>query len=87
MTIDFPYYDDKLNELAYSIIKQAVDDWRWLCEGNKERGDCNFTELERFFEVDSRDYLLEDGVADRIYKKLKAERRKALKREKRKAHM
>jgi hypothetical protein len=63
-------------ELASAIVIQAVDDWRYLCEGNKPTRDCNFNELDRFFKGGCNGYI--DGeLAERIYAKLKMERRVA----------
>jgi hypothetical protein len=69
-----------VKSLATAVILQAVRDWRYLCKGGKETGDCNFEELEQFFESECENYLTGINMtANGIYK--------ALKREKRKAHM
>ena len=35
--------------LAVAIVLQAGNDWNKLCEGFEETADCNFDELECFF--------------------------------------
>ena len=37
--------------LAVAIVEQAVDDWRYLCNGGKETGRCNYGELQYFIET------------------------------------
>lgn len=63
-------------ELVYAVVMQAVRDWRSLCKGSKETKDCNFKELERFFENDCAGYV-DAETAERIYERMKKERRKA----------
>lgn len=63
-------------ELASAIVIQAVDDWRYLCEGNKPTRDCNFNELDRFFKGGCSGYI-DQELSERIYRKLRAEKRKA----------
>lgn len=64
------------NELALAVVKQAVNDWRGLCEGKiKENKDCNFHELEQFFEGGCGFYLYQTGISpSRIYRELCRER-------------
>ena len=44
--------------LAVAIIAQAAEDWRDLCEGKTETGDCNFIELTGFFKNEAKMYLI-----------------------------
>ena len=44
------YHEDKLDDLCVAIIRQAVDDWRYLHAGGQETDDCNFNELTEFFD-------------------------------------
>lgn len=64
--------------LATAVILQAVRDWRYLCKGGKETGNCNFEELQQFFESECENYLQSSQVASRIYRQMKAERRRAV---------
>ena len=58
-----------------AILKQAVDDWRLLCNGSNETWDRNFKELEHAFEHELDFYLqASDLKAETIYAKLKKER-------------
>lgn len=65
-----------IQDLIYAIVMQAVRDWRSLCKGTEETKDCNFKELERFFENDCGGYT-DAETAKQIYDKMKKERRKA----------
>lgn len=67
-----------LNNIAYAVVNQAIDDWRYLCQGGEPAGDCNFRELERFFEREYANYM-DDETAARIYKMLKLERGRMVK--------
>lgn len=61
--------------LSYAIVLQAIEDWRWLCEGNKESCARNFIELEKFFKKGCDTYLLGTDIrAKDILKKLMHER-------------
>lgn len=44
--------------LAIAVIAQAAIDWRDLCEGKTETGDCNFAELTSFFKNEAKIYLM-----------------------------
>ena len=67
--------DQELKSLAVAVVIQAVSDWRFLCNGGTATGDCNFEELEQFFERECENYLSgTDMSASEIYEKLKAER-------------
>lgn len=66
---------NKEDALLGAIIERAAMDWRALCRGQKPTSDCNFAELERFFEVDCPNYY-QIGVGE-IYRWLKAERGQA----------
>ena len=64
------------NNLAIAVVHRAIEDWRYLCAGGKETRNCNFRELELFFENNCNGFL--DGTsipADRIYNLLKREKR------------
>lgn len=63
-------------ELASAIVIQAVDDWRYLCNFGIPAGGCNFTELETFFRGGCGGYI-DQELSERIYQKLRAEKRKA----------
>ena len=62
------------NNLALSIVRQAINDWRDLCkmteeEREKKQGQFNFDEIEQFFKNDCEGYLDDTDIsADRIYK-------------------
>jgi hypothetical protein len=71
MTLD----NTAVRELTTAIVRQAVDDWRYLCKGGEPRDDCDFGELTRFFESGCAGYISQ-GAAERIYKKLREERRR-----------
>lgn len=58
--------------LVWAVIERAAMDWRALCRGQKPTSDCNFSELERFFDVDCPD-CYQIGVGE-IYRRLKVER-------------
>lgn len=66
---------NKEEALLGAVIERAAMDWRALCRGQKPTSDCNFAELERFFEVDCPNYY-QIGVGE-IYRRLKAERGQA----------
>ena len=67
--------DDNAMRLITGIFRQAVDDWRLLCNGSNETWDRNFKELEHAFEHELDFYLqASDLKADTIYQKLKKER-------------
>ena len=56
--------------LAVATVLQAGKDWNRLCEGFEETADCNFIELECFFN-ECAPYLSMTGYsANRILKKL-----------------
>lgn len=71
------------NNLALSIVRQAIDDWQKLCkmseeEQVKEQSRYNFDEIERFFKNDCCGYLGDvDISAERIYRVLAMERNRA----------
>lgn len=70
--------DDNAMRLITGIFRQAVDDWRLLCDGGKETKDRNFKELEHAFEHELDLYLQTSNLcADTIYQKLKKERAKS----------
>jgi hypothetical protein len=65
---------------------KRIDRDCWACKGvertkikpqctYQETGDCNFSELTRFFESGCAGYISQ-GAAERIYKKLREERRR-----------
>jgi hypothetical protein len=63
--------------LAMEIILRAIKDWRRLVKGAKERGDCNFEELEHFFRYECDRYLIGTSMTgEEILKNLKAEQLK-----------
>lgn len=67
-----------LNTFALAIVRQAIDDWKYLCKGGKEEGDCNFNELTHFFKHDCEKYLVGTDIsAERIYQALLQKRYKA----------
>lgn len=66
--------DGAIHNLVTAIVINAANDWRKLCKGKYPRADCNFKELERFFEHDCEFYMDKDGVISRIYAKLQQER-------------
>lgn len=70
------------NEFALAVVGQAVQDWRDLCKGKRpETQDCNFAELDEFFQGGCGFYLLETGIsANRIYSQLCRERKRAEKK-------
>ena len=75
-----------IDGLAVAIVVQAVEDWRRLCDGCEETNECNFIELECFFENEAKGYL--DGTntsAERILKILLREKAQSNYLEKRKA--
>lgn len=62
-------------KLALAVIAQAVEDWRYLCEGGEETGYCNFNELTQFFKVDCDTYLTGTEIsAERIFARLMHEK-------------
>jgi len=67
------------NNLALAIVRQAVDDWRDLCSGNRiENRVCNFRELEYFFKKDCFGCLDGTNISpERVYKRLLLERKLA----------
>ena len=61
---------------AQAIVQQAVDDWRWLCEGNKETPWCNFDELKYFFKHESGIFIRsENGTEQLLWEQMQEERR------------
>ena len=63
--------------LAVAIVLQAGNDWNKLCEGFEETADCNFIELECFFN-ECAPYLSMTGYsANRILKKLLQDKTKS----------
>lgn len=70
--------DDIVEELAFAIVDRAVKDWRSLCKGRKQSGDCNFKELERFFKKDCAKFIQSQETAEKIWEQLKLERRRAM---------
>ena len=60
--------------LAVAIVEQAVDDWRYLCNGGKETGLCNYGELQYFIEHDAKAYLSAEVSTGAILEKLFKER-------------
>ena len=71
--------------LAVAIVLEAGKDWYRLCEGFEETADCNFIEIERFFNG-CAPYLSMTGYsANRILKKLLQDRAKSDYIEKREA--
>lgn len=71
--------------LAVAIVLQAGNDWNKLCEGFEETADCNFIELECFFN-ECAPYLSMTGYsANRILKKLLQDKAKSNYIEKREA--
>lgn len=65
-----------VQDLAYAIVIQAVEDWRSLCKGKTETKHCNFIELQKFFKNGCEGYI-DTETAERIYDKLKKERKKS----------
>lgn len=60
--------------LAYAVIMQAVEDWRWLCNGGTPTADCNFDELTHFFKEDFKFYTRKESKAgEMILKRLQKE--------------
>lgn len=79
MMFDADDLDDVIiPRLINAIVLQAVEDWRGLCAGKPEKRNKNFAELETFFSSDCAGYIQDHSVADRIYKRMLAERKKAL---------
>ena len=71
--------------LAVAIVLQAGKDWYRLCDGFEETADCNFIELECFFNG-CAPYLSMTGYsANRILKSLLQDRAKSDYIEKREA--
>lgn len=67
--------DDSAMLYTEAILSQAVEDWRYLCNGGTETKDRNFKELEEFFTVDCHIFLLPTTLLpEAIYAKLKKER-------------
>lgn len=61
--------------LAHAVIMQAVEDWRWLCNGGTPTADCNFEELTHFFKEDFNLYIVKESTAgEMILKRLQKER-------------
>lgn len=68
-------FDDRsVRELSYYIVKQAIDDWRYLCRGGEESKWCNFSELTRFFKKECSLFLENPDFAERIYAQMLRER-------------
>lgn len=67
---------NEYTEIANAVVMQAVDDWRYLCKGGVPERDRNFIELEQFFECGCCGYI-DQELSERIYRKLRAEKRKA----------
>lgn len=60
--------------LAHAVIMQAVEDWRWLCNGGTPTADCNFEELTHFFKEDFKFYTRKESKAgEMILKRLQKE--------------
>jgi hypothetical protein len=79
MMIDESDLDDVIiPRLVNAIVLRAVEDWRELCGGEKETRSMNFVELEKFFASDCAGYIQDHSVAVRIFKRMLAERKKAL---------
>lgn len=75
-----------IDGLAVAIVVQAAEDWRRLCEGGEETSECNFIELECFFENEARGYLEGTNTsAERILKILLKEKKESNYLEKRRA--
>ena len=71
--------------LAVAIVLQAGNDWNKLCEGFEETADCNFIELECFFNGCGLYLSMTGYSAKRILKKLLQDRAKSNYIEKREA--
>lgn len=57
--------------LREAIIVQAIKDWKSLCDGEVETGQCNFKELIAFFLSDCNDMLYDTNLSgERILHKL-----------------
>lgn len=69
--------DNDTYNLAAAIVKQAVWDWRYLCKHGKKAGDLNFEELTEFFTCDCEMYCRNPKTAERIFRLMKLERRRA----------
>lgn len=76
----------EMNNLAIAIVRQAIDDWRYLCKKEREAKkegksfetkDCNFRELTKFFKNDCANYLIGTNIsANRVWVLLQQERRR-----------
>jgi hypothetical protein len=64
---------DVLNEIAAAVVTEAAKDWRRLCKSATPSTDCNFAELDEFFQSGCRGYIDQD-LAEKIYTRLKQER-------------
>ena len=72
--------DDAIKKLGAATVLQAIEDWRSLCGGATPTPECNFGELEQFFEHDCEAYLFgADVSAEAIYDQLKQERKRSRK--------
>ena len=69
--------DKDIPSLLSAIVLQAVKDWLALCDGMEQTRECNFIELEEFFESDCAKYI-DHSVAARIYKLMRDERKRKL---------
>lgn len=75
-----------IDGLAVAIVVQATEDWRSLCKGGEETSECNFIELECFFENEAIGYLEGTNTsAERILKILLQEKAESNYLEKREA--
>ena len=71
--------------LAVAIVLQAGRDWNRLCDGFEETADCNFIELECFFNKCDPLLSMTGCSANRILKKLLQDKAKSDYLEKREA--
>lgn len=67
---------DALNKIVADVVTKAVKDWRRLCKSAMPSTDCNFAELDEFFQSGCRGYIDQD-LAKKIYTRLKQERNTA----------
>lgn len=75
-----PIDEDGAQVICAAIIKQAVDDWRYLVKTLNESKDVNFDELEHFFQHECKNYVKDIENADRIWTQMDLERRRSERR-------
>ena len=67
--------NDDAKRLSLAIVAQAIDDWRYLCDGGEEIARCNFNELTDFFKTDCDTYLTGTEIsAEKIFARLMHEK-------------